>query len=45
MHLLANWMRQNHEKVFEQFFEKTKGCTTEITTVLMFLDLTKSSSD
>ena len=33
MHLLANWMRQNHEKIFEKFLQKEgyeSGVTTEI---------------
>ena len=34
---IANWMRQNHEKILEQFFEKKKE--SGITTELMFLDL------
>ena len=43
MHLSANWMRQKHEKVVGQFFEKEE-CRAEITTELLFLDLADSDS-
>ena len=35
--LIANWMRQNREKVLQRFLEKER-CKTEAMSELMFLE-------